>query len=54
MNNNIKLLGQVFTPENIVIDMLNLVDYKGKKILKNPKKLQKPIDILILYVKMRL
>ena len=34
MNNNIKLLGQVFTPENIVIDMLNLIDYKGKKILK--------------------
>lgn len=34
MGNNIKSLGQVFTPKNIVVDMLNLINYEGKKILK--------------------
>ena len=33
MNNNVKQLGQVFTPRNIVVDILNLMNYEGEKIL---------------------
>lgn len=34
MNKKIKTLGQVYTPKNIVIDMLNLISYSGQDILK--------------------
>ena len=32
--NKIKKLGQVYTPEKIVNDILNVIDYKGEKILR--------------------